>query len=361
MPHLYSLTPHARRAGKSTLSRRRFLLSAMVLGGWAAGCATTSVSRAHGGSRTRGVVLVPEDLSLGDWPERAHGAGLTTIALHHGSSPREVARMVQSAAGARFLARCRELGLDVEYELHAMKELLPRDLFARNPALFRMNDRGERTPDANCCAHSREGIEIICENAVQLSALLRPTTHRYFLWGDDGQPGCRCPQCAPYSDSDQAVLLENELIRALRRHDPKAMLAHLAYARTLEPPTRVKPNAHLFLEFAPINRRYDIPYRFQSSPTNKDRLSALEANLRIFPAASAQVLEYWLDVSRASGWRRPAKRLPWRRDVLVDDLHTYTQLGIRHITSFGAWIDAEYVKLHGQPDFITEYGQSFSQ
>ncbi len=34
---------------------------------------------------TRGVVLVPEDLSLADWPERAAGAGLTTISLHHGA------------------------------------------------------------------------------------------------------------------------------------------------------------------------------------------------------------------------------------------------------------------------------------
>ena len=31
---------------------------------------------------TRGVVLVPSDLSLADWPERAKEAGLTTIALH---------------------------------------------------------------------------------------------------------------------------------------------------------------------------------------------------------------------------------------------------------------------------------------
>ena len=48
---------------------------------------------------TRGVVLVPEDLTLYDWPERAQRAGLTTIALHHGSSPTAVVRAVQSDAG----------------------------------------------------------------------------------------------------------------------------------------------------------------------------------------------------------------------------------------------------------------------
>jgi hypothetical protein len=41
---------------------------------------------------TRGVVLVPEDLTLKDWPERAQRAGLTTTALHLGSSPWAVAR-----------------------------------------------------------------------------------------------------------------------------------------------------------------------------------------------------------------------------------------------------------------------------
>src|SRR5690349_13639298 len=82
---------------------------------------------------TRGVMLVPEDLTLKDWPERAHRAGLTTIALHHGSSPKAVACAVQSDEGQRFLERCRQLGLQVEYELHAMKELLPRDLFPKEP------------------------------------------------------------------------------------------------------------------------------------------------------------------------------------------------------------------------------------
>src|SRR5258705_5650983 len=211
MLYLYSLKLRV-DPGKLPLSRRRFLISAAALGGWAAGCGTGSISPAKGACKTRGIVLVPEDLSLADWPERARSAGLTTIALHHGAWPREVVRAVQSETGQRFLARCRELGLEVEYELHAMKELLPRDLFVRNPALFRMNDKGERTPDANCCVHSKEAIEIICENAVRLATLLRPTTHRYFFWGDDGQPGCRCPRCAPYSDSDQAVLLENELV-----------------------------------------------------------------------------------------------------------------------------------------------------
>jgi len=101
---------------------------------------------------TRGVVLVPEDLTLADWPERAKLAGLTTIALH--PFPRRVINWIQSEAGQSFLEKCRTLGLEVEYELHAMRELLPRNRFQQEPELFRMDAKGERTPDANCWASS---------------------------------------------------------------------------------------------------------------------------------------------------------------------------------------------------------------
>jgi hypothetical protein len=308
--------------------------------------------------RTRGVVLVPEDLSLVDWPERAAEAGLTTIALHHGTSPKAVADFIESAAGREFLAKCARLKLEVEYELHAMRELLPRALFATQPALFRMNEKDERTPDVNLCVHSAQALQIAATNALRLARQLRPTTSRYFFWGDDGQPWCRCPQCREFSDSDQALLLENHLVRELRRLDPAAHLAHLAYANTLAAPTSVKPAPGVFLEFAPIHRRYDLPYAQQTGPEARDALPSLEQNLRLFPAATAQVLEYWLDVSRFSQWKRPAVPLPWRRDVLAADAATYAQFGLQHVTTFAVWIDADYVKRFGEPVAIREYGET---
>jgi hypothetical protein len=308
--------------------------------------------------QTRGVVLVPDDLSLTDWPERAAKAGLTTIALHHGASPAVVANFIESAAGRDFLAKCSRLGLQVEYELHAMSELLPRSIFAPEPELFRMNEKGERTPDANLCVHSARALQIVTTNALRLARQLRPTTGRYFLWGDDGQPWCRCPQCRLFSDSDQALMLENHLVGALHALDPRAQLAHLAYANTLLPPQRVKPAPGVFLEFAPIRRRYDVPYAQQTAPEALDTLASLRANLRVFPVPTAQVLEYWLDVSRFSQWKRPAVRLPWRPDVLAADTETYARLGLRHVTTFAVWIDAEYVKRYGEPAPIQGYGEA---
>jgi hypothetical protein len=309
-----------------------------------------------GALKTRGVVLIPEDLSLADWPARARRAGLTTIGIHHQSSPQAVVRWVEAEAGGKFLEDCRKLGLEVEYELHAMKELLPRELFAKDPGLFRMDDGGDRSSDANCCVHSARALEIIAENASTIAGSLRPTTGRYFFWGDDGQPWCRCPKCRELSEPEQALVLENSLLAALRRLDPGAQLAHLAYANTLRPPAKIRPDPGVFLEYAPIARRYDIPYAMQRGAADKDGLQALEANLQVFPSGTAQVLEYWLDASRFSQWKRPAVRIPWNRQVFLADVRTYVALGIHHVTTFAAWVDADYVKRFGEPVFLDEYG-----
>ena len=307
---------------------------------------------------TRGVVLVPEDLPLADWPARAARAGLTTIALHHGSSTRRVTEFIDSATGREFLEACERLGIQVEYELHAMSDLLPRALFTQQPELFRMDEQGKRTADANLCVHSERALQIVSTNALRLARRLQPTTCRYFLWGDDGLPWCRCPSCGGFSDSDQALLLENRLVRELRTLDPIAQLAHLAYANTIAPPKKVKPAPGIFLEFAPIHRKYDVPYAQQRGVETKDALTSLTENLQVFPAGTAQVLEYWLDVSRFSNWKRPAVELPWSQEVLTADAATYAKLGIRHVTTFAVWIDADYLRRFGEPPAVPEYGEA---
>jgi hypothetical protein len=109
------------------------------------------------------------------------------------------------------------------------------------------------------------------------------------------------------------------------------------------------------LEYAPIHRRYDIPYSQQNAPGDADGLAALDANLRVFSAHDAQVLEYWLDASLFSGWKRPAVRLPWNGSVFVSDVETYRSRSVEHITSFVVYLDEEYVARYGEPP-LDEYG-----
>lgn len=314
---------------------------------------------------TRGVVLVIRDLQTLDWPARAKRAGLTTIGTH--VFPHEVAAFLKTDQGQAFLENCRRLGIQVEHELHALSDLLPRDLFDRDPAMFPMDEDGHRVRDFNLCVSSEPALEIVCENAAKYTELLPSTTGRYFYWMDDGRPMCRCPQCCGLSDSDQALVVENRMLEAIRAVDPRARLAHLAYATTLTPPTQGKPREGIFLEFAPISRRYDQPLRQRETRMGGlksgdfsyggELLDCLDANLEVFGVEGAQVLEYWLDLSRFSGWRREhVIPLPWNREVFLDDLKTYAARGLRHVTTFAAWLDGDYVARFGEPP-VDEYGE----
>ena len=304
--------------------------------------------------------MVTKDLMEVDWPSIAKSAHLTTIGTH--ITPREVERFLKTERGHDFVRKCKKLGINVEHELHALHDLLPRSYFNKNPRMFRMNEKGERVPDWNLCVHSKEALEVVCRNAVRYSRILRPTTGRYFYWIDDGKPMCRCPKCRGFSDSDQALILENALADALSKEDPRAKVAHLAYSRTISPPTRVAPNSRVFLEFAPIERSWKEPLKKREvvgrgNLTHGKILDYLDANLEVFRPRTAQVLEYWLDVSLHSRWKRPAKRLPWKPQVFREDIETYAERGIRHVVSFAVWIDGYYVKRFGPPDFVKEYGR----
>ena len=308
--------------------------------------------------RRRGIVLAPDDLAGTAWPELAGRAGLNTIALH--PFPEPVLAFVESEAGPPFLQACADLGLEVEYELHAMRYLLPRELFAQQPELFRVNEAGERAPDANLCPSSPAALRLVGERAVALSRVLRPTTSRYFLWADDGAPWCCCPRCAPLSPSDQNLLVMNHLVGALRADDPDATLAVLCYANTLEPPREVRPAPGLFMEFAPIEQDPSRPLTDPESAPNRRLVEQFEALAACFGTDEAQVLGYWLDCSRFSGWKRPSVEVPYADAVLRSDLAYYTAHGVRSVTTFGVWLDADYLARFGVPP-VAEYGRALQE
>jgi hypothetical protein len=131
---------------------------------------------------------------------------------------------------------------------------------------------------------------------------------------------------------------------------------------TLKPPTQIRPEPGIFLEFAPIARRYDRPLsdraaqRLSTDMTHGEHLDCLDANLAVFGTEGAQVLEYWMDNSRFSGWKRDqVKLLPWNREVFLADIELYAARGIRHVTQFATWLDGWYVEHFGEPP-VDEYG-----
>lgn len=343
--------------------RTRFTLPAALLSLFLLGsCARTERPEDDCWWQMRGLVLSTKELSEVDWPAMAHDAGINTIGTH--ITPSEVLDFLQTPAGVRFSRECDSLGITVEHQLHAMGELLPRGLFGQDSTMFRMDENGRRTPDYNCCAHSEEALEIIAHNAAELARALHPGNHRYYFWLDDNVPVCYCPLCREYSPSEQELIIENRMLRAIREVDPEAKLAHLAYSFYMDPPRKVKPDEGIFLEFAPIYRSWDVPLTDEDAlcprgypVTNGDNLRWLEANLEVFPAEDAVVLEYWMDVSLFSRWKRPAVELPWRPDVCRSDLATYARYGLRNVTSFAVYMDAEYFGRFPSVEPVAEYGR----
>ena len=313
---------------------------------------------------TRGVVVSARDLSGAlDWPRLAREAGLTTVATHIG--PQDVMPFMRSGRGARFVDACARAGIQVEHELHAIDWLLPRAMFTTDPSFFRMNAKRARTPDSNCCPSNPFALEVIAGRAVEVARVCRPTTGRYFFWMTDNGEKCNCPKCASLTGAEQAVIVENAIVRALRAEiDPNATLAHLAYQSTMDPPRFVKPDPALFLEFAPIERwRYKGARRREPLAEGGPWLEKLDRLLKVFPAATAQVLEYWLDASLFSGWRKPLVRIPWDAARTRDEIAAYRKRGIGNFTTFAVNVDDDYVADFGADSLacVREYGQLLRQ
>lgn len=347
-----------RRQFLTVMGKAGLALAGGALLGGAAGAAGASGWFGH-----RAAMIGEGELQAMNWPMRARQLGLDVLDLTY-LAP---SWLTSTDPGRQTISRCRRYGIGWEYGFHVPSWALPRELFQRNPELFRMNDRGERTPDANLCVHAPQALQIAGERLAQYVAPLRSTTGRYCFWIDDGQPMCRCPQCRGLSDSDQALILEHALLRAVRTVDPAATLAHLAYSVTLAAPTQVRPEPGIFLQFAPIERSYERPLSDRGAslitgyPTHGQLVDRLAANLEVFGADTADVLEYWLDNSRFSGWKREAiARVPWNREVFLADLRVYAGLGIRSVRTYAFWFDQEYVARYGEPP-IAEYAAGLAR
>lgn len=77
-----------------------------------------------------------------------------------------------------------------------------------------------------------------------------------------------------------------------------------------------------------------------------------------FGKEDVQILEYWLDNSMYSDWKKPPKPLSICTDTIGKDIAYYRACGFEHITTFGCYLSDDYMELHGTPP-IVEYGECF--
>lgn len=312
----------------------------------------------------RGVVIMPDEFGP-YWLELLEKTDLNVLGIHpvgvDGKSPYQVLEAFLTDENRREIDRLEDRGIHVEVEMHSLSWLLPREEFAAHPAWFRMNEEGERVSDFNLCVSSAEALEIISQNAARLAKLYRPRSNRYYFWLDDvADSKCHCPECQKLSASDAALMVYNAILRGLRLENPEALQCYLAYHDTLEVPKTVRPEKGIFLEYAPMIRDFDRALNDPESEKNRKQVASLPALLSFFGTENAQALDYWLDNSLFSGWKKPPKPFSLHKETLAKDVAYYESLGIDSVTCFACYLGEEYYNLYGQKPDIAGYARVLS-
>lgn len=310
----------------------------------------------------RGIIVHPEELD-NKWLDDIEKAGINVLGLHPVGGWR--ANLTLAAAVERhqtpefqaLLKRAKEMGVTVEYEAHALRYLMPKELFEEHPDWFRMNDKGERVSDHNMCAMNEEALEYLADSTEKLTRTLDTGSDRFFWWADDVEGGavCHCGKCRDLSPSDQLMKITNAMLKGVKRVKPEGKIAFLAYHDALVPPTKVAADEGVFLEYAPIGRDSHRPMNDAGCEKNVGEGHALKELIAFFGKENSQVLEYWMDNSRFSNWTKPPKAMPLDEAVMKEDVAYYRGLGFESITSFGCYLGPDYRELHGQPP-VQPYG-----
>jgi hypothetical protein len=152
------------------------------------------------------------------------------------------------------------------------------------------------------------------------------------------------------------MILINAMLRGVRRADPLAEMAYIAYLDALEPPRSIRPDEGVFLEYAPFRRNPHRPINDGACPENAVENAPLGALLDCFGVSTAMVLDYWTDNSLFSKWTRPPRPFRLDAEVMRADVAYYRGLGIDFITAFGCYLSQDYTERYGRPSLLP-YGE----
>lgn len=311
--------------------------------------------------------IIIHDTDIGEyWKSLFLESGLDTLGIHPAGgvdahlSLDAFSKSLEKPEVQRFIYDLKSSGCNIQLECHALSWLLPRGLYQKYPHWFRENEKGERTADFNMCPSCEDALEYLSDRTRFLASLIPWNGKYYHLWIDDvASAPCRCEKCARLSPSDQAMIIYNTMLKGLKSHRGDARLAYLAYHGTMDAPS-VKPDEGIFLEFAPIRRCFEHPINHVSCQKNATEIASLDALLDFFGKTDAKILEYWMDNSLFSGWKKPYVKLPFDLKILAQDVSFYRAKGFERITSFGCFLGEEYAKKYGIPP-LKEYADALSE
>ena len=168
---------------------------------------------------TVSLLIHPEELDT-VWIDRCVALGIPTLALHPVGgyrAPLTMKMMLEKLETKEFRAlidMAVEKGLQIEYEMHAMRYFLPKSEFENHPEWFRADENGERKADLNCCASNPEALDYIAKRAAESAKRLYRSPHRYFFWADDARDAfCHCRSFCDGMDSQRLclILMDNRI------------------------------------------------------------------------------------------------------------------------------------------------------
>ena len=305
------------------------------------------------------VLIHPHEI-CGEWLEILKKSKINTLGIHPvggRAAPKHLEALLQivkTTEFRRFIDDVHALGIDVEYQIHAMSCLLPRELFDAHPEYFRINENGERTPEFNLCPSNDEALGIVEKNAQRLAEQLYGSSEKYYFWTDDVRGSyCHCEKCKKLTPSDQAMLIYNAILRGIKKFRPNAEHCFLAYQDATDPPKNVKADEGILLEFAPIDRDSFAPLSDEKNAAATEPIPAL---IDFFGKKNSRVLEYWIDNSRYCEWKMPYKKLPFMPDVISKDAELYKRFGFEGLSSFACYLGKDYMALFGTPP-IKEFAE----
>ncbi len=221
-----------------------------------------------------------------------------------------------------------ELGIRIEVGGHGLSKMLPRELFADKPEMFRMfqpeDFNGRRLNDSNLCITNQEAREIIKENfRKELKSI--EGAYAIHAWGDDLPAGgwCLCPSCRSFSPEDQSMIAMNLLAETARECKSDVRIANIAYHDTMHPGINIKPAPECFLLFAPRERCYGHAIDDPDCKRNRFYLDALKAwSVKCKDNQDNHTFEYYFDQILFRGL------YPFLPDVILDDMDAYHENGI---------------------------------
>jgi len=310
------------------------------------------------------VLIFPHELTH-KWIERAAKNNIDIIAMHPPGgkkAPETLEKLLELCETDEFRALVDEVydhGMKVEYEFHAAGYLVPRELFDTHHEYFRMDENGERINDWNFCISNEEALDLAVKRARDVVKRLYRSTNRYYFWLDDCRDKiCQCPKCRSMTTADQQMLFNKRLLEEIRKDDPDATIAYLAYFDTMRLPTKEFDTEGMFLEYAPIEKSMGK----DANPAYiAEEIEMVKKLCDYFGTENARVLEYWIDNSLFSrGQKEP---LPFAFteesiEAMKKDIENYRSLGFNEFATFACSLGPNYEKLHGEPD-ITPFGDCF--